>query len=58
MVTERVLVMEQVPGLRYTDASSQLDDTVDTEQLLQLAGSVFRHRLIIPANATQVPRRP
>src|SRR5207302_8209863 len=27
MVTERVLVMEQVPGVRYTDASSQLDDT-------------------------------
>lgn len=47
LVTSRVLVMERVPGVRYTDVDSVLDADVDRQRLLQLGiQGILEHTLV------------
>lgn len=47
LVTENVLVMEWLPGVRYTDAAAMLDANVDRRRLLRLAiQTIVEHTLI------------
>ena len=47
MVTDSVLVMEWLPGVRYTDAVKRLDSTVESEQLLRLGiQAILEHTLV------------
>jgi ubiquinone biosynthesis protein len=47
LVTERVLVMERVPGVRYTDAAEVLDREIDRAGLLRLGiQGVLEHTLV------------
>jgi len=47
LVTPRVLVMEYLPGTRYTDAAGNLDDDVDPAAIIRLGiQGVLEHTLV------------
>src|SRR5437763_7374962 len=47
LVTPRVLVMEYLPGTRYTDAAGKLDDDVDPAAIIRLGiQGVLEHTLV------------
>jgi ubiquinone biosynthesis protein len=47
LVTQRVLVMEYLPGTRYTDAAGNLDATVDPAAIIRLGiQGVLEHTLV------------
>jgi ubiquinone biosynthesis protein len=50
LVTEDVLVMTRVPGVRYTDAMNEYPDVVDGQRLLRVAVTgVLEHALVYGA---------